>query len=171
MRRQWLKNDPGILVQAPAVEKTNRQPPRNDPQVFSPHSAVETIEVLVRGLLTEISNQAAPSNLVPQPGAEEIILDVQVDGARYRLIRSLHKPPDMQNTLSPRELEIARMVAEGYSNKTIAAVLEISSWTVCTHLRRIFAKLGVRTRAAMVARLLKEGSFVEPLQISEYVEV
>jgi DNA-binding CsgD family transcriptional regulator len=45
------------------------------------------------------------------------------------------------------------MVAKGYPNKMIAAVLDISPWTVCTHLRRIFAKLGVCSRAAMVARL------------------
>ena len=54
---------------------------------------------------------------------------------------------------SEREQEIARMVARGYANKTIAAVLDISTWTVGTYLRRIFAKLGVGTRAAMVARL------------------
>ena len=49
------------------------------------------------------------------------------------------------------------MVARGYPNKTIASVLEISTWTVSTHLRRIFAKFGVRSRAAMVARLLEGG--------------
>jgi DNA-binding NarL/FixJ family response regulator len=49
------------------------------------------------------------------------------------------------------------MVAKGYPNKTIAAVLEISSWTVCTHMRRIFAKLSVGSRAAMVARLMEDG--------------
>jgi DNA-binding CsgD family transcriptional regulator len=59
--------------------------------------------------------------------------------------------------LSPREQEIARMVAEGYPNKTIAAVLDISSWTVGTYLRRIFAKFGVGSRAAMVARMLDKG--------------
>ena len=45
------------------------------------------------------------------------------------------------------------MVAQGRQNKVIAAVLNISSWTVCTHLRRIFAKLGVTSRAAMVAKV------------------
>jgi DNA-binding CsgD family transcriptional regulator len=45
------------------------------------------------------------------------------------------------------------MVALGRQNKVIAAVLNISSWTVCTHLRRIFAKLGVTSRAAMVAKV------------------
>ncbi len=56
-------------------------------------------------------------------------------------------------SLSPREREIVRMVAQGRQNKVIAAVLNISSWTVCTHLRRIFAKLGVTSRAAMVAKV------------------
>ncbi|MGW0809142.1 response regulator transcription factor [Nonomuraea sp. NPDC002799] len=58
-------------------------------------------------------------------------------------------------TLTPREAEIARMVGRGFTNKEIARVLEISTWTVATHLRRIFSKLEVSTRAAMVARLLE----------------
>jgi DNA-binding CsgD family transcriptional regulator len=56
------------------------------------------------------------------------------------------------------------MVAKGYPNKVIARVLEISSWTVSTHLRRIFAKLGVSSRAAMVAQLLEEGKLGEAPQ-------
>ena len=43
---------------------------------------------------------------------------------------------------------------KGYPNKTIAAVLEISTWTIGTHLRRMFAKFGVNSRAAMVAQLI-----------------
>jgi len=46
------------------------------------------------------------------------------------------------------------MVAKGYPNKTIAGVLEISSWTVGTHLRHMFAKLHVSSRAAMVAKMI-----------------
>jgi DNA-binding CsgD family transcriptional regulator len=63
--------------------------------------------------------------------------------------------------LSPREREIVRMVAQGHQNKIIAVVLNISAWTVCTHLRRIFAKLGVTSRAAMVARLVEFGGIAE----------
>jgi DNA-binding CsgD family transcriptional regulator len=55
--------------------------------------------------------------------------------------------------LSPRELQIARLVARGATNQAIARALDISTWTVSTHLRRIFAKLGVGTRAEMVAQL------------------
>jgi DNA-binding CsgD family transcriptional regulator len=42
-----------------------------------------------------------------------------------------------------------------YPNKTIAGVLEISIWTVSTHLRRVFAKFGVNTRAALVAKMIR----------------
>ena len=48
------------------------------------------------------------------------------------------------------------MVGLGYPNKTIAANLGISSWTVSTHLRRMFAKFGVSSRAALVASVLEE---------------
>jgi len=59
--------------------------------------------------------------------------------------------------LTARELQIAALVAEGLVNKQIAAELEISEWTVSTHLRRVFAKLKVDTRAAMVARCFGAG--------------
>ena len=87
---------------------------------------------------------------------EEILVDTEVDGARYLLLR-MPKPSRQRIQLSPREHEIVRMVAKGHPNKVIADVLNISSWTVCTHLRRIFAKLGVGSRAAMVAQLLDMG--------------
>jgi DNA-binding CsgD family transcriptional regulator len=48
--------------------------------------------------------------------------------------------------LSPREQEVAAAVAAGRSNKEIARVLDISPWTVSSHLRQVFAKLGVARR-------------------------
>jgi DNA-binding CsgD family transcriptional regulator len=81
--------------------------------------------------------------------AEDLLLDVEVDGVRCVLVREATRE---SVALSPREQEIARLVAERHPNKIIAAELDISAWTVGTHLRRIFAKLGVGSRAAMVAR-------------------
>jgi DNA-binding CsgD family transcriptional regulator len=88
--------------------------------------------------------------------SEEVLVDTEVDGSRYLLLR-MPKPSRNRVQLSPREQEIVRMVAKGHPNKVIADVLNISSWTVCTHLRRIFAKVGVGSRAAMVAQLLELG--------------
>jgi DNA-binding CsgD family transcriptional regulator len=89
------------------------------------------------------------------------MLDVEVDGVRCVLQR-VHEPLAKHAMyLSPREREIARMVARGYPNKTIARILEISIYTVGTYVKRIFAKLNVGSRAAMVARLMEEGFFKE----------
>ena len=55
-----------------------------------------------------------------------------------------------QELLSARELQIVELVAYGKSNKQIATKLKISQWTVSTHLRRIFIKLDVDSRAEMV---------------------
>jgi len=54
--------------------------------------------------------------------------------------------------LTGRELQIAVLVAQGCATKNIAYRLQISEWTVATYLRRIFAKLNVDSRAAMVYR-------------------
>ena len=107
-------------------------------------------EELLRMLVERISQ--ADSTPADQ-AAEEIVLDMAIDGARYLLVRLPAASPDVTH-LSPREQEIVRLVALGHSNKIIGDVLNISSWTVCTHLRRIFAKIGVGSRAAMVARLI-----------------
>ncbi len=103
--------------------------------------------------LVGAAGRAPSSRDATLPGdAEEILLDVDIDGRRYLLLRMpLARPA--RPVLSPREQEIARMVAAGVPSKTIASVLNISLWTVGTHLRRIFAKLGVNTRAAMVGKL------------------
>lgn len=115
-------------------------------------------DALTRTLM-ELIDKLGMSEKMEQNNAaisEEVLIDTEVDGSRYLLLR-LPKPNRNRIQLSPREQEIVRMVAKGHPNKVIADVLNISSWTVCTHLRRIFAKLGVGSRAAMVAQLLEMG--------------
>ena len=121
---------------------------RNMPNIESQTTSLEGLMRLLVHRIAKIDQRSAQ----PIQNIEEVMLDVDVDGLRYLLVR-LPKPDQAQVALSPREHEIARMVAKGHHNKTIAGVLNISSWTVCTHLRRIFAKLCVNSRAAMVSRL------------------
>jgi DNA-binding NarL/FixJ family response regulator len=56
-------------------------------------------------------------------------------------------------SLTPRELEIAGMVAEGLSNKEIAQGLRIGPTTVKNHVHNILDKLNVRRRAAIAVRV------------------
>lgn len=54
-------------------------------------------------------------------------------------------------TLSPREREVIRLVAQGLTNRAIAAELFLSEKTVARHMSNIFAKVGVSTRTAAAA--------------------
>ncbi len=62
-------------------------------------------------------------------------------------------------TLTPQELQIAVLAAEGRRNKDIAGILFLSIRTVEFHLTRVYRKLGVANRAALASRLAGDGSF------------
>lgn len=56
--------------------------------------------------------------------------------------------------LSTREVEVMECLVRGCANKEIAAALDVSPSTVDTHLRRLFAKLGVHSRTSAVVAYL-----------------
>ena len=77
-----------------------------------------------------------------------------------KLIRELNRPPDLPPTGEPltnRELIVLELVARGLSNIDIAEKLNLSEWTVRTHISNILSKLHLanRTQAALYA--LREG--------------
>ena len=116
-------------------------------------SATTRVDELLDEVVRRVSSAAGASTeprMLPH-----VLLDAEVQGVRCLFLRTADDT--RRPRLSPREREIGRMVAKGYANKTIASVLDISTWTVSAHLRRIFAKMGVSTRAAMVAQLAGEG--------------
>jgi DNA-binding NarL/FixJ family response regulator len=59
------------------------------------------------------------------------------------------------NAISPRELEVIKLIAEGANNREVAAKLFVSEATIKTHLMHVFEKLGVRDRAAAVSEAYK----------------
>jgi DNA-binding NarL/FixJ family response regulator len=59
--------------------------------------------------------------------------------------------------LTPQELAVARLVAEGLTNRQVASELVVSVKTVEFHLGRVFAKLGLRTRAQLAAYVARHG--------------
>ncbi len=62
-------------------------------------------------------------------------------------------PPNPELPLSARELEVAELVAAGLTNAEIGARLFISPATVGRHLSNVYERLGIHSRAALVARL------------------
>ena len=79
------------------------------------------------------------------PWAEQARTELNATGetARKRDVSTLTQ-------LTPQELQIARLVADGATNKTIAAQLFLSPRTVDYHLRKVFAKLGLASRQELV---------------------
>jgi PAS domain S-box-containing protein len=73
------------------------------------------------------------------------------------LARAQAPPPEERPQLSPRELEVIRLVAEGLSGPGIAERLHLSPETIKDHLRSAYRKLGVNERAAAVAQALRGG--------------
>ncbi|MEH2070235.1 MAG: LuxR C-terminal-related transcriptional regulator [Nostoc sp.] len=61
--------------------------------------------------------------------------------------------PSLANCLTPREVDVTQLVAQGFSNREIALKLHISRDAVKQILKRMFQKLDVCTRAQMVAKL------------------
>jgi DNA-binding CsgD family transcriptional regulator len=86
---------------------------------------------------------------------------VRLDGVRHVLVERqefdgvFDDSAPISTMLTSRELQIAYSVADGKCNKVIAYELGISQFTVREHMRRIFHKLHVSKRAALVAQLIK----------------
>ena len=83
----------------------------------------------------------------------------RVDDLRRRIEEASRTtpPPEYPAGLSPREVEVQPLVAEGLTDAEIANKLFVSRRTVTSHLTNIFNKLGVSARAAAVAHAARHG--------------
>ena len=77
--------------------------------------------------------------------------------ARVRALLRRANRDNGSSPLTPREREVLQLLAEGLEQTEIAERLVISSKTVASHIERILAKLGVRSRAQAVAAAFREG--------------
>lgn len=104
-------------------------------------------------------------------GARAYLLKGDVHLELLEMIRSVHAgqkriPPQIaaelaehagDDFLSPREVDVLRLIASGNSNKLIADQLSISEATAKTHVANILSKLGANDRAHAVTIALKRG--------------
>lgn len=100
----------------------------------------------------------ADGYLVKEAGRAELVEAVlQTRRGMRRLGRSVPDPGDAPAGLSPRELQVLGLVAEGLTNRQIASRLFLGESTVKTHLQHLCAKLEAVDRASAVAAGYREG--------------
>jgi DNA-binding CsgD family transcriptional regulator len=84
---------------------------------------------------------------------EEVGAEIWAERARRELgasgERARRRTPDTRDELTPQEVQVAGLVAEGLTNREIAARLFLSPKTIETHIRHAFQKLGVRSRTEL----------------------
>jgi DNA-binding CsgD family transcriptional regulator len=82
------------------------------------------------------------------PWAERARAELRASGLTLR-----RRQPAARDQLTPQELQISRLVAEGKTNRDVAATLFVTPKTVEFHLTRVYRKLGIHSRSELVRRM------------------
>ena len=98
----------------------------------------------------------------PGPGSRGDLDPVAVDAVLHAAGHHGRRSGTRPDGLTPREIEVLRLVARGASNKQIAAALVISEKTARNHVERTYAKIGVSNRIGASMYALRTG-LTEPL--------
>ncbi len=109
-----------------------------------------------RGYLLKSVGQQELCTAVRAVHAGHGYLQPEITGPLIRRVVADERVAAGHGTLTAREAQILEAVADGRSNKEIAAALGIAEDTVKTHLRRLFEKLGASDRAQAVAIALRQ---------------
>jgi DNA-binding NarL/FixJ family response regulator len=122
------------------------------------------LEALKAGAAGYVLKRAADTDLVDAVRAVargHSFISPHAEGSLVK--RFLDNPPDADPTerLTPREREVVKLIAEAYTNKEIAAILNLAEKTVESHRANVLAKLGMRDRVELVRYAIRRG-LIEP---------
>lgn len=147
------------------IREMKRQRLTTQPVVFAaPQSEgrleaiLEVVRFGVRGVVTKDMDLQWLIRCIREvhAGGKWLEKEVAVEAVKNLLKREeAHREVNL--TLTPREIEIARMVSNGLPNKTIAGRLEIAEGTAKLHLHHVYQKLQLRGRVALTHYMQKAG--------------
>jgi len=142
-----------------AIEQIKAREPRVEIVILTTYDEDEFIvrglRAGARGYLLKDTSRDALFKAIRAVHGGELALPQSVAD---RVVAHLEAPKAAQTEdLSPRELEVLTLIAQGAGNKQIARQLRIAERTVKAYVTSIFNKLGVTTRAQAVAVALRRG--------------
>ncbi len=86
-----------------------------------------------------------------------LVLDDSFAAALLREADDAPSPPELAESLTPREAEVLQLLTQGLANKAIAQRLGISDHTVKFHVNAILGKLGVQSRGEAIVQAMRLG--------------
>lgn len=117
---------------------------------------LRAVEAGATGYLLKDTPRAELADSVRSAARGETVLSGRLAGKLLARVRR-DPEPEKPATLSPREVEVLRLAADGRTNAAIGRALGISATTVKTHLMRAYEKLGVGDRTAAVSQAIRRG--------------
>lgn len=148
----FLKEQSEQGIETPALVLTTFD---DDALVF------EALRAGAKGYLLKDVNVDQLSQAVESLASGGTLIGPSVTDRLVRFIRSGPPPSGAAGTavedLTDRELEVLRLVAEGYSNSQIAELVHLAEGTVKNYISSILVKLGARDRTNAVLRAIREG--------------
>jgi DNA-binding NarL/FixJ family response regulator len=118
-------------------------------------SVLGALRAGARGYLTKDAGASEIKAAVEAVARGEAALDPKI---QHHVLAAVNAPvAEAPDDLTPRELEVLALIAEGLTNAEIAERLVVSAATVKSHVNHIFAKIGARDRAQAVVYAYANG--------------
>ena len=136
-----------------AIKRTMKNPP-NVLVVTNYDTDADILVAIEAGAVGYLLKDAPPADLLAAVRSAAEGDSTLSPVVANRLMTRVRTP---RTSLTPRELEVLKLVAAGSSNRDIGKVLFLSEATVKSHLVHIYDKLGVRSRTSAVAAAREQG--------------
>jgi DNA-binding NarL/FixJ family response regulator len=117
-------------------------------------SVVEALRAGARGFLTKDAGAEEIDRAIAAVVRGEAAIDPAV---QHHLVDAVAGAAELPDGLTPREVEVLALIAQGLSNGEIAQRLVVSEATIKSHVNHLFTKTGVRDRAQAVSYAYRHG--------------